>query len=187
MMSATLGVELAEVGDLQAIWLPYGGRDVAMLVIAPRADGAPTQVADTLKRTSIDELIAAAGRNVRERPVQVRLPRFRSESYLDITDALSGRIGLGSALAADSDYSPINKGKKGPLLVVHRAVVEVTEAGTVAAAATAITSDRSLSITPVFSADRPFAFAIVHRPTQAVLFTGYVADPGDVAAAGANR
>jgi serine protease inhibitor len=63
-------------------------------------------------------------------------------------------------------------------------VVEVAEAGTRAAAATAITSDRSLSVTPVLSADKPFIFAIVHRPTQAILFTGYVADPGEGPKAG---
>src|SRR5690606_1449706 len=131
-----------------------------------------------LKSTSIDKLIEAAGREAQVRPVHVRLPRFRSESFLDITDALASQIG--PALAADSDYSPINASKGGPLLVVHRVTLDVTEAGTVAAAATGITSDRSLTVTPVFAADRPFAFAIVHRPTQAALFAGYIADPGKV-------
>jgi serine protease inhibitor len=176
LMSATFPAQLAELGELQAVWLPYAGKDIAMVVIAPRTDGAPTLVADTLKTTSIDKLIAAASKEAQERPVHVRLPRFRAESYLNLTDALAGQIGR--ALDADSDYSPINAAKKGPLLVVHRVVVDVSEAGTVAAAATGITSDRSLAVTPVLSADRPFAFAIVHRPTQAVLFTGYVADPG---------
>jgi serpin B len=176
MMSATFPAQLAELGELQAVWLPYAGKDVAMLVIAPRSEGAPTLVADTLKSTSIDKLVAAAGKEAQERSVHVRLPRFRAESYLDLTNALVGQIGR--ALDADSDYSPINAAKKGPLLVVHRVLVDVTEAGTVAAAATAITSDRSLAVTPVLSADRPFAFAIVHRPTQAVLFAGYIADPG---------
>lgn len=177
MMSATFPVRLAELGKLHAVWLPYAGKDIAMVIIAPRADGAPTLVADTLKSTSIDKLIAAASKGAQERPVHVRLPRFRSESYLDITDALGSQIG--PALRADSDYSPINAGKSGPLLVVHRVVVDVSEAGTVAAAATAVTSDRSLAVTPVLAADRPFAFAIVHRPTQAVLFAGYIADPGE--------
>ncbi len=109
--------------------------------------------------------------------MHVRLPRFRSESFLDITDALAGQIG--QALVSDADYSPVNAAKKGPLMVVHRVVVDVTESGTVAAAATGVTTDRSLAVTPVVSADRPFAFAIVHRPTQAVLFAGYIADPGE--------
>jgi serpin B len=180
MMSATFPVALAELGSLQVAWLPYDGDDVAMVLIAPRAKEAPTAVADALRKTSIDDLIAAARKEARERPVHVRLPRFRAESLLDLTDTLASQIG--PALAANSDYGPINNAKRGPLQVIHRAVLEVTETGTVAAAATAVTSDRSLAVTPVISADRPFAFAIVHRPTQAVLFTGYVADPGDAPA-----
>jgi serpin B len=176
MMSATFPAQLAALGELQAVWLPYAGKDVAMVVIAPGTDRGPTLVADTLKSTSIEKLIAAASKEAQERPVHVRLPRFRAESYLNLTDTLASQIGR--ALEADSDYSPINAAKKGPLLVVHRVVVDVTEAGTVAAAATGITTDRSLAVTPVLSADRPFAFAIVHRPTQAIVFAGYVADPG---------
>jgi serine protease inhibitor len=182
MMTASLQVAIAELDKLQAVWLPYAGKEVAMVVIAPRADGAPTMVAEALKSKSIDKLVEAAGKEAELRSVHVRLPRFRVESFLDITDALATQIG--PALVADADYSPINPAKSGPLLVVHRVAVDVTEAGTVAAAATGITTDRSLQITPMFAADRPFAFAIVHRPTKAILFTGYVADPG-AATAGA--
>ena len=64
-------------------------------------------------------------------------------------------------------------------MVTHRAVLEVGEKGARAAAVTAVAPERSLSITPLFAADRPFAFAIVHGPTEAILFAGYVADPGE--------
>jgi serpin B len=62
---------------------------------------------------------------------------------------------------------------------MHRAVLEVGEQGTRAAAVTAVAPERSLAITPLFAADRPFAFVIVHEPTGAVLFAGYIADPGE--------
>jgi serpin B len=176
MMDALLTADLAEIGDLQAVWLPYAGRDVAMLVIAPAAGAGPTAVAEALQAKSLDRLMAAAQASLRRASVQVRLPRFRAESGLDITEVLASEIG--PALAAGSNYEAINKARSGPLLVIHRAVVEVGEAGTRAAAATAITSDRSLTVTPVLSADRPFVFAVVHRPTRVVLFAGYVADPG---------
>jgi serpin B len=55
----------------------------------------------------------------------------------------------------------------------------VGEQGTRAAAVTAVAPQRSLSITPLFAADRPFAFAIVHEPTETILFAGYIADPGE--------
>jgi serine protease inhibitor len=109
MMNATFPVQLAELGELRAVWLPYGGSDVAMLIVAPRAGGAPSLVAETLRSKSIDELIAAARKAARARPVHVSLPRFRAEGFLDITDALSGQIG--PALAADSDYGPPATGR----------------------------------------------------------------------------
>lgn len=178
MMDGTMPVSFADVGDLQAVWLPYDGKDVTMLVIAPGQNQGPAAVAEALKRKSLDDLAAEAHKQRRVGTIQVRLPRFRAESNLDVTDVLS-RLELKAALSGGGTYSAINKARGGPLQVVHRAVVEVTEAGTRASAATAVTSDRSLAVTPIFSADRPFAFAIIHQPTQAVLFAGYIADPGD--------
>jgi serpin B len=178
MMDATMPVDSAELGNLQAVWLPYDGNEVAMLVIAPGRNQGPGAVAQALKGRSLASLMAEAQGKRRTGQVKVRLPKFHAESNLDVTDSLSS-AGLAPALSMTSNYSAINKSKNGRLLVIHRAVLDVTEAGTEAAAATAITSNRSLAQTPIFSADRPFAFAIVHRPTRAVLFAGYVADPGD--------
>ena len=65
--------------------------------------------------------------------------------------------------------------------VLHKALLEVTEEGTVAAAATAaIMATRSISIQPppervVF--DRPFAIAIEDAESGAPLFVGLVATP----------
>jgi serpin B len=178
MMDATIPVDFAELGNLQAVWLPYDGNEVAMLLIAPGRKQGPGAVAEALNDRSLGNLMAKAQEKRRREKVQVRLPRFHAESNLNVTDSLAS-AGLAPALSMTSDYSAINRTKGGRLLVIHRAVLDVTEAGTEAAAATAITSDRSLAQTPVFSADRPFAFAIVHAPTRAVLFAGYVADPGD--------
>jgi serine protease inhibitor len=178
MMDATMTVEFAELDKLRAVWLPYDGNEVVMFVVAPGEQQGPGTVAEALKRTSLGDLMAEAQNKQRTLSLQVRLPRFRAESKLDVTDALSS-LGLGPAFVPRANYNAINKTGSGPLQVTHRAVLEVTEAGTKAAAATTITSERSLSGRPSFSADRPFAVAIVHRPTGAVLFAGYIADPGD--------
>jgi serpin B len=178
MMDATIPVEFAEFDDLRAVWLPYDGKDVAMFLVAPGERQGPTAVAEALKRKSLGGLMADAQKNQRMAALQVRLPRFRVESKLDVTGALYG-LGLGAAFAPRANYNAINKAGGGLLQVTHRAVLEVTESGTKAAAATAITSDRSMAAKPSFSADRPFAVAIVHRPTGAILFAGYIADPGD--------
>jgi len=178
MMDATVAVEFAELDNLRAVWLPYDGDEVVMFVLAPGEQQAPGAVAEALKRKSLGDLMAEARGRQRTVTLQVRLPRFRAESKLDVTGALSN-LGLGPAFAPRANYNAINRMGAGPLQVTHRAVLEVTEAGTKAAAATTITGERSLSGRPSFSADRPFAVAILHRPTGAVLFAGYIADPGD--------
>jgi serpin B len=179
MMAATMRIGHAAFGNLQAVWLPYDGGEVAMLAIAPGDGQGPTAVANALKGRSLHDLMAEAQEQRRMATVQVRLPRFRAESRLDVAEALA-ELGLKAALGAGAGYEAIGGPGNGPLQVIHRAVLEVNEAGTKAAATTAVVTERSLApTTPLFSADRPFAFAIVHEPTQAILFAGYIADPGD--------
>ena len=178
MMDATMRAGFAEIGSLQAVWLPYAGGEVAMLAIAPGPGQGPATVVEALQARSLDALMSEAQTKRRTASVRVLLPRFRAESSLDVTDALADQ-GLAPAFAATSNYAAINKKKSGRLMAMHRAVLEVGEQGTRAAAVTAVAPERSLSIRPLFSADRPFALAIVHEPTGAILFAGYIADPGE--------
>jgi serpin B len=67
--------------------------------------------------------------------------------------------------------------------VLHKAFVEVDEAGTEAAAATAVTM-RTISVEadrpgepPVFRADHPFVYFIQENRTQTILFMGRTSDP----------
>ena len=65
---------------------------------------------------------------------------------------------------------------------LHEAVVEFTETGTEAAAATAVVmAYRGMApAQPEYREvrfDRPFQFVIQHRPTSTILFMGNVEDP----------
>ena len=64
--------------------------------------------------------------------------------------------------------------------VLHKAFVEVDEAGTEAAAATVVMMSKA-SIAPgepvELVADHPFLFVIRHRKTGAILFMGRLARP----------
>jgi len=65
--------------------------------------------------------------------------------------------------------------------VLHRAVVDVNEEGTEAAAATAVVMMMRcatvMSQEHLFRADRPFLFFIQHRHTRALLFLGRLTRP----------
>src|SRR5262249_3426140 len=66
--------------------------------------------------------------------------------------------------------------------IFHKALTEVNEKGTEAAAATAIVAPPAASLyqppqVPIFRADHPFLFAIRDRKTGTILFLGRIADP----------
>ena len=60
--------------------------------------------------------------------------------------------------------------------VIHKVQMDVTETGTIGAAATAVTVDRSGDIRTLF-ANRPFLFFIRHEPSKLILFWGTVNKP----------
>lgn len=60
--------------------------------------------------------------------------------------------------------------------VLHKAVIEVDETGTIAAAAT-IAGITPYSLPRIFLINRPFFFFIYHEDTNCLLFMGRVIDP----------
>jgi serpin B len=94
-------------------------------------------------------------------------------------------LGLQAAFGGGADFSDMVEDSHGDVRlqvedVFHRAVVEVNEEGTVAAAATVVTMNLECRRPkpPVdFVADHPFAFFIVEELSGAVLFAGHVLDP----------
>ena len=69
-------------------------------------------------------------------------------------------------------------------IIVHRAVIEVDEEGTEAAAGTAPRMELTSHLEPVapepFRVDRPFLFYFVGDATGAILFQGMISDPRSV-------
>jgi serpin B len=115
------------------------------------------------------------------------LPRFKSEYTADLKDVFQK---AGMTLAFDdrrSDFSGLTglSPKSAPTAIdqiVHRAVIEVSEEATEAAAATAIgirvTSAMPKPVEPLqFRVDRPFLYYRVDESTGAVLFQGRIVDP----------
>ena len=105
----------------------------------------------------------------------VELPRFTTVSSLEL-DRL---LGLPSEPGHDLDELIDGPGKKALGRVLQRARVDVDEAGTRAAATTAV-SMRTVSLPAnpfhlIF--DRPFTWAIEHAPTGTLLFVGRVLNP----------
>ena len=90
-------------------------------------------------------------------------------------------LGMPVAFGPEADFSGMDGGRSLFIKdVVHKAFVSVDEAGTEAAAATAvIVGVTSIPAEPInVEIDRPFIFLIRDIETGTILFVGRVLDPG---------
>jgi serpin B len=110
----------------------------------------------------------------------VELPRFSTTSSLELAAPLI-ELGLGPAFSDSHDLDELvtGPGRKSLKRILQRARVDVDEAGTRAAAATAITVRAVAYREPTFHIvfDRPFTWAVEHAPTGTLLFVGRVLNP----------
>jgi serpin B len=114
-----------------------------------------------------------------EQNVILSLPKFQYDSSFSLKPALSS-MGMPLAFSDNADFSGMT-GTKGLVIsdVLHKAFVSVDEAGTEAAAASAViigvTGMPSSTVT--LSINRPFIFLIRDIQTGTILFVGRVMNP----------
>uniref|UniRef100_A0A8C7WRY5 Serpin B6 n=1 Tax=Oryzias sinensis TaxID=183150 RepID=A0A8C7WRY5_9TELE len=111
--------------------------------------------------------------------VDVRFPQFKMEKKYDLKKVLS-RMGMVDAFdQAKCNFSGMSGAKNVSLSQAsHKAVVEVNEKGTEAAAATGFfLQASSLRQKPSFTANHPFLFFIRHNSSMNILFAGRFCSP----------
>ncbi len=173
--------QLATRPGFRALRLPYSVDALSMVVVLPdEIDGA-----DKLARELDAPALAALFRDLTEwKTVRLVLPRFKA-SFKAKLGELFRSAGMRRAFDPQlADFSGMTNRppRQAPLAiheVIHRAVIDVTEEGTEAAAATAITmmtTSMPRNIEP-FVVDRPFLFYIADVTTGAILFEGRISDP----------
>jgi serpin B len=177
MMTQKEEFRYAEHNRFQILELPYAGDELSMLVLLPKkVDGLKE-----LERVLTKENLAKWTADMSEIEVKVYLPRFKITSRFRLDRSLEA-MGMGDAFdAAKADFSGID-GKEHRLFIgaaIHKAFVEVNEAGTEAAAATGIAIGLTSMPQPplLFRADRPFVFMIRDNLRGSILFMGRVVDP----------
>ena len=179
-----------ELGDAIVMKLDYGpvrkdperGWDLpsefAALFVLPKDDTVESEQAalDGLAESSVAELI----RGLRPREVNLSLPKFKLEfGTASLSEALRS-MGLNEVFDGTKVLSEMSDDPDLHLDdVLHKAVMEVTEEGTTASAATAaMIMTRSVPPPPMdLQFDRPFFVMVVHVETGTPLFVGRVGDP----------
>ena len=164
----------AEGPDYQAVELPYYGDDFSMVIIIPDYGMFGTFEQD-LDSSVIDEIIG----NLEVQEVALRMPKFEYESRLNLSETLSA-MGMPDAfIPYVADFS----GMDGTLnlfisKVIHQASITLDEAGTEAAAATAVVVSLTAVTDPLeITIDRPFIYMIRDNLTGTILFLGRIKNP----------
>lgn len=178
MMAQTGKFPYLKGEGFQMVSLPYGAGRLSMVIALPDEGVSLSEWLKSLDAKSWKEwtsrLVSTDG--------ELQLPRFKSEYDKTLNDALKS---LGMAVAFEpnrADFSGMRDERDLFIEKVHhKAVVEVNEEGTEAAAVTSV----QVGITSVqqprppfkMVVDRPFFFAIRDTRTGMVLFMGAVYEP----------
>jgi len=170
MMQGYIEANYVQGSDFAALELPYDGHELSMVLVLPND-------LDTFEG-SIDTRLGEVVGGLSEHLVETKMPRFKFESKFSLVEPLK-TLGMSVAFSDEADFSGIN-GTGGLAItdVIHQSFVSVNEAGTEAAAATAvIVGETSAPLPAAITFDKPFIFFIRDIATKQVIFVGRVTDP----------
>ena len=174
MMGQEKSLGYAESEGYQAVELPYDGRELSMVILLPQAGNFET-FEKSLDVQQVDTIIKNLGSN----QVILTMPRFEFASSFRLGGTLAA-MGMPDAFSGNADFSGMT-GNRDLFIsgVVHKAFVSVDEAGTEAAAATAVIMPTAAppGATVEVTIDRPFIFLIRDIKTGAISFVGRVVNP----------
>ena len=176
MMHQTAHVQYYENDTYQAIILPYKEDKFSMVVMLPLEKDKLPVFMDSFDENVISHIVSES----RSEETVISLPKFKIETKVDNAVDILKTLGMKLAFANfDADFSQMITSQSGHNIYIskvnQKAVIDVFEEGTEAAAATAIGMDDEAASIPeykYFKADHPFAFAIIHNESQGIMFAG---------------
>ena len=174
MMGQAKSLGYAESEGYQAVELPYDGRELSMVILLPQAGKFET-FEKSLDARQVDAII----KNLGSSQVILTMPRFEFASGFRLGATLAA-MGMPDAFSGNADFSGMTGNRDLSISdVVHKAFVSVGEAGTEAAAATAVIMPTAAppGATVEVTIDRPFIFLIRDIKTGAISFVGRVVNP----------
>jgi len=169
-----------EEEQLQAICLPYRG-SAAMYVILPAAKKDLPTFRQSLRSGWWESLLPS----LKWEEGVIRLPRFKVDYEVQLAEVLSS-LGMGRAFDphhAEFEHLHTERPPVWIDRVVHRAVADVNEQGTEAAAATMTQVFCGLGMNQrprrlfAMTVDRPFFAVIRDESTKVLQFMGWIGDP----------
>ena len=169
MMNRRGTVDYGEGEDYKAVKLPYGDEKMSMLFILPQGDWTINDLIDEMDNDKFNEIRESISET---NDVTLSIPKYKLEYGIKNLNKALISMGMGSAFSLDADFSGI-RDNIFISRVLHKAVIEVNEEGSEAAAVTVVEIMETAIMEPIeFIADRPFLFIIMDEETNTVLFLG---------------
>jgi len=157
----------------QIVMLPYKGGKYGMLVILPSKNGSLEEVIPTLDSEYLSKIKSSFG----SMKVDLSLPKFKIEAELVLNSILQD-MGIKKAFLNDADFSAMTTSPVAVDQVKQKVFIDVSEKGTEAAAVTSVgirlTSVAPETVSVAMNVNRPFAFFIMDRTTDDILFSGSI-------------
>lgn len=176
MMHGGFGLQFAETAGVRLLAMPYSRSGQAALVVLPTKDGGLGDVDRSLTPAVLAGWLSVI-RDAEECHVEVKLPKFRAGGDKQVLAKHLIDAGMKTFGGSQADFSGFGLQERVVLSeVIHKAVIETDEVGTVAAAATAVVmevpnSDTNREVRRVlFAADRPFLLLIYDSDSGLVEF-----------------
>jgi serpin B len=159
----------------EIIEISYANRDYSMMIILPKNYRKLKWVERFLSVKCMERY-----EDKKEKyKVNLSVPKFKMGSEFNLKEVLQA-LGMKDAFAGSADFSGMTENARLFIdEVIHKAVIDVNEAGTEAAAATAVVMRKTavLMESVTFKADRPFIYAIRNTKDGTIYFLGKVTNP----------
>ncbi|KAH8024790.1 hypothetical protein HPB51_001204 [Rhipicephalus microplus] len=175
-MKSTLNHTFDAMLNADVVDLPYVGKDIAMTILLPSERNGIEHLKSALTTQNLNKAVA----RMYPKDMKVRLPKFKLDNKYTLKPTLE-TLGITKIFSADADLSGISGAKNLYVSdVLHKAVLEVNEEGSEAAAVTGfvIQLRTAAFVTPPplpkVYVDHPFIFLIRNVHTNTIMFLGEV-------------
>lgn len=162
------------------IELPYKSDRYSMFVIKPKGPASVNSVPNIETQINSIDVLVETIKSQNKSPVSVQIPRMRLRYRTYLKDVLE-RLGASSMFSvSNADFSRITSNNQ-PILdnMIHEAVMDITEEGTEAAAATSSTHNR-FGTNKRFVLDQPSLMFIYDSKTRTPIFWARLVTPESI-------
>nr|XP_043882854.1 serine protease inhibitor A3N-like [Solea senegalensis] len=156
--------------NTSVLYLPFNGSSYGMMLLLP-------DDMETLENSICPAHVTKWLKWMKKKQYDIHVPKFSIKTSYDLKDILTD-MGMSDMFGDRANLAGISDLKLAVSQVVHKATLDVDEAGATATAATGIgITLLSFRIVPVLKFNRPFMVVVIDRVSQDTLFLGKIVNP----------